>query len=58
MTAMLDAVTQATIWRVLLDAAAEQQMGLVVISHEQAIIERVCHRAVSLDRATTAGSSQ
>lgn len=48
MTAMLDAVTQATIWKVLLNVVTKHRMGLIVISHEQAIIEKVCHRTIDL----------
>ena len=48
MTAMLDAVTQATIWKVLLNVVTKHRMGLIVISHEQAIIEKVCHRTIVL----------
>ena len=47
MTAMLDAVTQAAIWQVLLNVVTDHQMGLIVITHEQAIIDRVCHRTIS-----------
>lgn len=51
MTAMLDSVTQATIWQVMLTVVNQHHMGLIVISHEPAIIERVCHRTVTVRAA-------
>ncbi|NJL19872.1 MAG: ATP-binding cassette domain-containing protein [Leptolyngbyaceae cyanobacterium SM1_3_5] len=50
MTAMLDANTQALIWRMVLDYARSQNLGLVVISHEAALIGRVCDRSIDLMR--------
>ena len=48
MTAMLDANTQALIWRMVLDYARSQNLGLLVISHEVALIKRVCDRSIDL----------
>lgn len=50
MTAMLDANTQALIWRIVLDYARSQNLGLLVISHEAALIQRVCDRSIDLLR--------
>ncbi|NEQ28936.1 MAG: ATP-binding cassette domain-containing protein [Microcoleus sp. SIO2G3] len=50
MTAMLDANTQALIWRIVLDYARSQHLGLLVISHEAALIKRVCDRSIDLVR--------
>lgn len=44
MTSMLDAITQAQIWRVILRQAATRDMGLLVISHDQTLLGRICHR--------------
>lgn len=49
MTAMLDANTQAQIWHVVLDYAREQQLGVLVISHEAALLQRLCQRVLRLD---------
>lgn len=46
MTTMLDAITQAKIWTELLDICSERGIGLAVISHEEALIERLCTRRV------------
>lgn len=48
MTAMLDANTQALIWRIVLDYAQLHNLGLLVISHEAALIKRLCGRAIDL----------
>ena len=46
---MLDAVTQAQIWRVLVDETARRGIGVVFVSHSPALTERVATRAVRLD---------
>ena len=46
--AMLDAITQAQIWNLVLDYAKTPQMGIVVISHEKELIHRLCSRIVSV----------
>lgn len=46
--AMLDAITQAQIWNLVLDYAKTHQMGIVVISHEKELIRRLCSRIVSV----------
>ena len=45
---MLDALTQAQIWRVLLDEAAQRDLGLVLISHSPALTARLATRVVTL----------
>ena len=46
MTAMLDAVTQAKIWKNLLDYTCEKEIGLLVISHDAHLISKVCNRTI------------
>lgn len=48
MTAMLDGITQAQIWHAVLDYARKQEMGVLVVSHEKSLINRLCTRAVDL----------
>ncbi|MCG8400570.1 MAG: ATP-binding cassette domain-containing protein [Firmicutes bacterium] len=48
MTTMLDAITQAQIWRVVLDVARRRNLGVLVISHEQSLIKRLCGKVVAL----------
>ncbi len=46
MTAMLDAATQAAIWRTALDQARDRGLGMLVVSHDAALLDRVCHRVL------------
>lgn len=46
---MLDAITQAHIWHLLLDHAKEHSMGMLVISHSEALLNRICTRIMSID---------
>jgi peptide/nickel transport system ATP-binding protein/Fe3+-transporting ATPase len=48
MTAMLDAATQAQIWHAVLEWARTQQIGLLVISHSDALLRRLCQRCIDL----------
>lgn len=50
MTTMLDAITQAQIWDVVLSYAKKNNIGIVVISHEKFLIDRVCERVVNLEK--------
>lgn len=47
-TAMLDAITQAQIWRYLMAASEEKGVGLVVVTHNPHLAKRVCERVVDL----------
>ena len=49
MTTMLDAITQAQIWNVVLDYAKKNEIGVVVISHEKALVHKICDRVVNLE---------
>ncbi|MFC0561096.1 ABC transporter ATP-binding protein [Halalkalibacter alkalisediminis] len=46
MTTMLDAITQAQIWHAVLDVARKRNIGILVISHEQPLINRLCDRVI------------
>lgn len=48
MTTMLDAITQAQILNAVLDFVKKKNIGLIVISHEKAILDKICHRLVDL----------
>lgn len=41
---MLDLITQSQIWHFLLEEARSREIGLVVISHDRELLERVCTR--------------
>jgi peptide/nickel transport system ATP-binding protein len=49
MTTMLDAITQAQIWNAVLEIAKKREMGIVVVSHEAKLIQRLCHRVIELN---------
>ncbi|RXI40114.1 ABC transporter ATP-binding protein [Clostridium tetani] len=44
MTTMLDAITQAKIWHSLLSICESRKIGLIVVSHEKSLINRICNR--------------
>lgn len=48
MTAMLDANTQALIWQAVLTLAQQRQLGLLVISHDRPLLDRVCEEVLDL----------
>lgn len=47
-TTMLDVITQAQIWEVLLEIAKKRGMSMVVITHNRALANKVCTRIVEL----------
>lgn len=47
-TTMLDVVTQAQIWHLLLEIAEERNLGMIIITHNKALAERVCTRLIDL----------
>lgn len=51
MTSMLDAITQAQIWQVILEYAQKRDLGILVVSHEEELVKRVCDRVIDLDSA-------
>jgi peptide/nickel transport system ATP-binding protein len=42
MTSMFDAITQAHIWHAVREVIHERGMGLILISHERALVNRLC----------------
>lgn len=48
MTAMLDAITQSQLWHVILDFVRKHSVGLLVISHESALLKRLCDRLIAM----------
>ena len=49
-TAMLDLITQAQIWTFLLEQAERHNLGLVIVSHNTPLLERLCTRIQDLDK--------
>ena len=48
---MLDLITQSQIWNFLLKEVEQRQIGVIAVSHNQALLEKVCTRQVRLDYA-------
>ena len=49
-TTMLDAITQAQIWSLLLDEANKRNLGMMIITHNSSLAERVCTRVIELPK--------
>ena len=45
---MLDLVTQAQIWEFLLEESERRGMGMLVVSHSEKLLKKVCTRILSL----------
>lgn len=48
-TAMLDLVTRARIWNCLMEEAKKRELGLLVVSHDEKLLGRVCTRVVEME---------
>jgi peptide/nickel transport system ATP-binding protein len=46
MTTMLDAITQAQIWKAVLEMAQKREMGIVIVSHDRKLLQRLCHKVI------------
>ena len=47
-TAMLDLVTRSRIWNCLMEEAKKRGLGLLVVSHDEKLLGKVCTRVVEL----------
>ena len=45
---MLDVITQAQIWNVILEEVERQNMGLIVVTHNRHLAEKIATRIVDL----------
>lgn len=48
MTTMLDAITQSQIWSSVLKITKERGIGLLVVSHDKRLLERLCDNIIYL----------
>lgn len=48
-TAMHDGITQAQIWKSLIDISEKRNIGLIIITHNKELANRVCTRIVNLE---------
>jgi peptide/nickel transport system ATP-binding protein len=49
MTTMLDAITQAQIWQTVTSIVGERRLGMLVVSHDQKLVSRLCNRVITWD---------
>lgn len=47
-TTMLDAVTQVQIWDLITNIAREQNVGMLVVSHDKELVNRICDDVIHL----------
>lgn len=47
-TTMLDLITQSQIWQVILKFCEKENIGLIIISHSQPLIDKICTKQINL----------
>lgn len=52
---MLDVITQAQIWKVILDHVERRDLGLLVITHNMCLAKKICTRIVDLEKENENG---
>ncbi len=52
---MLDSITQVQIWNVILEYAKINNIGILVISHNTHLLNKICTRVVDLERENKIG---
>lgn len=50
MSTMLDVITQAQIWNFMLEEVRRRKLGLIMITHNLHLAQRVCSKIIQLDR--------
>lgn len=48
MSTMLDVITQAQIWNLMLKEVEERKLGLLMVTHNEKLAEKICTRTVDL----------
>ena len=51
-TTMLDTINQAQIWETILEVVRQRKIGMLVVSHELPLLERICDRILSFEELT------
>ena len=54
-TTMLDLVTQSEIWHFLMDEIRRRGIGLLAVSHDRELLDRICTRQIDLQAEQGAG---
>ena len=50
MSTMLDVITQAQIWELMLRIVEKRKMGMLVVTHNPLLAERICTRVIEFDK--------
>ena len=50
MSTMLDVITQAQIWELMLHVVEKRNMGMLVVIHNPELANRICTRVVEFDK--------
>lgn len=50
---MVDAITQAQIWESILNIVEELNIGVLVVSHDKNLINKLCHDVLHLSDINT-----
>lgn len=49
MSTMLDVITQAQIWNLMLEEVTKRDLGLIIITHNPHLAQRICTRTIYLE---------
>jgi peptide/nickel transport system ATP-binding protein len=50
MTTMLDAITQAQIWHFVIEEVKKRNIGVLVVSHERQLVNKICGRTLEFEQ--------
>ena len=53
MSTMLDVITQAQIWNLMLKEVEERRLGLLMVTHNAYLAEKICARTIRLEEINT-----
>ena len=46
---MLDGITQAELWKKIITLCKQRNIGLMIISHEQSLLEKLCDKIIDFE---------
>lgn len=50
MSTMLDVITQAQIWNLMLQQVEQRNLGLIAVTHNEHLADRICTRVIHLEK--------
>lgn len=48
-TTMLDGIAQAELWKKIIELCKKRNIGLIIISHEQSLLEKLCDKVIDFE---------